>query len=193
MSSGNNKRIAKNTLLLYFRMLFIMAVQLYTSRVVLNTLGVVDYGLYNVVGGIVTMFAFLNGAMTTSTQRYITYELGKGRLERLKTVFTTCVQIHLLISLIVILLGETVGFWFLYEKMVIPDDRFTAAMWVYQLSILTMCVQVMSVPYKSDIVAHERMGAFAAISVIEVILKLAVVYLLVIGDFSANVNFRITA
>ena len=191
MSSGNNKRIAKNTMFLYIRMLFIMAVQLYTSRVVLNTLGVVDYGLYNVVGGIVTMFAFLNGAMTTSTQRYITYELGKGHLERLKTVFTTCVQIHLFISLIVILLGETVGLWFLYEKMVIPDDRFTAAMWVYQLSILTMCVQVMSVPYNSDIVAHERMGVFAAISVIEVILKLAVVYMLVIGDFDKLILYAI--
>ena len=97
-SSANNKRIAKNTLFLYIRMLFIMAVQLYTSRVVLNTLGVVDYGLYNVVGGIVTMFAFLNGAMTTSTQRYITYELGKGHLEHLKAVFTTCVQIHVHIA-----------------------------------------------------------------------------------------------
>ena len=118
--SANNKRIAKNTLLLYVRMLFIMAVQLYKSRVVLNTLGVVDYGLYNVVGGIVTMFAFLNGAMVTSTQRYITFELGKGNMQRLKEVFTTCVQIHLIISLIIIILGETVGLWFLYEKMVIP-------------------------------------------------------------------------
>lgn len=190
-TSANNKRIAKNTLFLYVRMLFIMAVQLYTSRVVLNTLGVVDYGIYNVVGGIVTMFTFLNGAMTTSTQRYITFELGKGHLERLKIVFTTCVQIHLLISLIVILLGETVGLWFLYEKMVIPEDRFSAAMWVYQLSILTMCVQVMSVPYNSDIVAHERMGAFAAISVVEVILKLAVVYLLVIGDFDKLILYAI--
>lgn len=181
-TSANNKRIAKNTMLLYVRMLFIMAVQLFTSRVVLNTLGVVDYGLYNVVGGIVTMFAFLNGAMVTSTQRYITFELGKGNMQRLKEVFTTCVQVHLIISLIIIFLGETLGLWFLYEKMVIPADRFTAAMWVYQFSILTMCVQVMSVPYNSDIVAHEQMGVFAAISVIEVVLKLAVVYMLVIGN-----------
>ena len=190
-NSANNKRIAKNTMLLYVRMLFIMAVQLYTSRVVLNTLGVVDYGLYNVVGGIVTMFAFLNGAMVTSTQRYITFELGKGNLQRLKEVFTTCIQIHLFISLIIILLGETVGLWFLYEKMVIPEDRFAAAMWVYQLSILTMCIQVMSVPYNSDIVAHERMGVFAAISVIEVLLKLVVVYMLVIGDFDKLVLYAI--
>lgn len=190
-TQANNKRIAKNTMLLYIRMLFIMAVQLFTSRVVLNTLGVVDYGLYNVVGGIVTMFAFLNGAMVTSTQRYITFELGKGNLQRLKEVFTTCVQIHLIISLIIIILGETVGLWFLYEKMVIPEERFTAAMWVYQLSILTMCVQVMSVPYNSDIVAHERMGIFAAISVIEVILKLAVVYMLVIGNFDKLILYAI--
>ena len=178
-------------MLLYVRMLFIMAVQLFTSRVVLNTLGVVDYGLYNVVGGIVTMFAFLNGAMVTSTQRYITFELGKGNMQRLKEVFTTCVQIHFIISLIIIILGETVGLWFLYEKMVIPADRFTAAMWVYQLSILTMCVQVISVPYNSDIVAHEQMGVFAAISVIEVVLKLAVVYLLIIGDFDKLILYAI--
>lgn len=187
----NNKRIAKNTMLLYVRMLFIMAVQLFTSRVVLNTLGVVDYGIYNVVGGVVTMFAFLNGAMVTSTQRYITFELGKGNMQRLKEVFTTCMQIHLLISLIIIILGETIGLWFLYEKMVIPEDRFFAAMWVYQLSILTMCVQVMSVPYNSDIVAHEQMGVFAAISVIEVVLKLAVVYMLVIGDFDKLILYAI--
>lgn len=188
---ANNKRIAKNTLLLYVRMLFIMAVQLFTSRVVINTLGVVDYGIYNVVGGIVTMFAFLNGAMVTSTQRYITFELGKGNLQRLKEVFTTCIQIHLIISLVIIVLGETIGLWFLYEKMVIPEERFTAAMWVYQLSILTMCVQVMSVPYNSDIVAHEQMGVFAAISVIEVVLKLAVVYMLVIGNFDKLILYAI--
>lgn len=190
-NSVNNKRIAKNTMLLYVRMLFIMGVQLYTSRVVLNTLGVVDYGLYNVVGGIVTMFAFLNGAMVTSTQRYITFELGKGNMQRLKEVFTTCVQIHLIISFIIIILGESIGLWFLYEKMVIPAERFSAAMWVYQLSVLTMCVQVMSVPYNSDIVAHEQMGIFAAISVVEVILKLAIVYMLVIGDFDKLTMYAI--
>lgn len=190
-TTANNKRIAKNTMLLYVRMLFIMAVQLYTSRVVLNTLGVVDYGLYNVVGGIVTMFAFLNSAMVTSTQRYITFELGKGNMQRLKEVFTTCVQIHVLISLVIVILGETVGLWFLYEKMVIPEERFTAAMWVYQLSILTMVISVMSVPYNSDIVAHEQMGVFAAISVVEVVLKLAVVYMLVFGDFDKLILYAI--
>lgn len=189
--SANNKRIAKNTLFLYIRMLFIMAVQLYTSRVVLNVLGVVDYGLYNVVGGVVTMFAFLNGAMITSTQRYITFEIGRGDTERLKTVFSTCLQIHLLLSVFIVILAETVGLWFFYEKMIIPADRFTAAMWVYQVSILTMIVQVMSVPYNSDIVAHERMGVFAVISVAEAVLKLAVVYALLIYSSDKLVMYAI--
>lgn len=168
-----------------------MTVQLYTSRVVLNMLGVVDYGLYNVVGGIVTMFAFLNGAMVTSTQRYLTFELGKNNIKRLKKVFTTSIQIHLIISIIIIVLSETIGLWFLYEKMVIPSDRFDAVLWVYQLSIMTMCIQIMSVPYNSDIVAHEQMGVFAAISVIEVTLKLLVVYLITIGNLDKLVLYAI--
>lgn len=187
----SNKRIAKNTLLLYGRMLFTMAITLFTSRIVLKILGVVDYGIYNVVGGVVTMFTFLNSAMITSTQRYITFELSKGNIEHLKVVFTTSIQIHLLISFLIIILGETVGLWFLYEKMVIPEERFRAAMWVYQLSILTMSTRVMSVPYNSDIIAHEHMGVFAAISVIEVILKLAVVYILVIGNLDKLILYAI--
>ena len=190
-SALNNKRIAKNTIFLYVRMLFIMAVQLYTSRVVLNTLGVVDYGLYNVVGGIVTLFAFLNGALVTSTQRYLTYELGKGNLERLRIVFTTCVQIHVIISLAIVLLSETIGLWFFYEKMIIPEDRFTAAFWVYQLSVITMVVQVMSIPYNSAIIAHEKMNAFAVISVIEAVLMLIIVYLLLIGNLDKLILYGV--
>lgn len=187
----NNKRIAKNTLLLYFRMMFMMAVQLYTSRVVLNTLGVEDYGIYNVVGGVVMMFGFLNSAMTTSTQRYITYELGCGNIQRLKQVFVTSVNIHIFISLLIVILGETVGLWFLTEKMVIPATRMTAAMWVYQLSILTTVIAIMSYPYNAAIVAHEKMSAFAYISVIEVVLKLLVVYLLVLGEFDKLILYAI--
>lgn len=172
-------------------MLFMMAVQLYTSRVVLNTLGVEDYGIYNVVGGIVAMFGFLNAAMTTSTQRYITYELGKGNFERLKQVFTTSVNIHVIISIIVVILVETVGTWFLYNKMVIPADRMTAAMWVLQLSVLTTVIAIMSYPYNAAIVAHEKMSAFAYISVLEVVLKLAVVYLLTIWDIDKLILYAI--
>ena len=180
----NNKRIAKNTLLLYGRMLLIMAVSLYTSRVVLNALGVEDYGIYNVVGSVVTMFAFLNGALITTTQRYLTFELGKGDYEQLKRVFTASIFIHGLISLFIVILAETVGLWFFYNKMVVPEVRMTAAMWVYQLSIVTMVIQVMSAPYNAIIVSHERMGVFAVISILETVLKLSIVYILLIysGD-----------
>ena len=181
--SNNNKRIAKNTLLLYFRMLFMMAVALFTSRVVLNTLGVEDYGIYNVVGGVVAMFGFINGSMSSATQRYITFALGKGDKDRLSTVFSTTLQIHTLIAGIIVLLGETVGLWFLYNKMQIPADRMDAAFWVLQCSILSTVVMILSVPYNADIVAHEKMSAFAYISILEVVLKLAVVYLLVVFSF----------
>lgn len=190
-NTSNNKRIAKNTLMLYLRMLFILLVALYTSRVVLNTLGVVDYGLYNVVGGIISMFGFLSGAMITSTQRYLTYELGKGDTEKLKVVFATSIQIHAILSAIILILGETIGLWFLYEKMVIPDERFNAAFWVYQISILTAIISIMSAPYNSAIVAHEKMGAFAAISIVEVILKLLIVYLLAISSFDKLILYAI--
>ena len=181
---SNNKRIAKNTILLYGRMFLIMAVSLFTSRVVLNTLGVEDYGIYNVVGGVVTMFAFLNGALLTSTQRYLTFDLGKGDYEHLKKVFTTSIYVHGIISVLIVILGETAGLWFFYKKMVIPEDRMVAAMWVYQLSIITMVIQVMSAPYNSVIIAHEKMGVFAVISILETILKLLIVYVLLVwsGD-----------
>lgn len=181
--SANNKRIAKNTLLLYVRMLFGMLVSLYTSRVILQTLGVEDYGVYNVVGGVITMFTFLNGAMSSATSRYITFEIGKGNMEQLKKVFSTSLQIHAIIALLIVILGETVGLWFLMNELVIPDGRMDAAMWVYQCSIVSCVVGIMSVPYNADIIAHEKMSAFAYISVLEIILKLAIVYLLVVLPF----------
>ncbi len=179
----NNKRIAKNTMFLYVRMFFIMAVSLYTSRVVLSTLGVDDFGIYNVVGGVVSMFGFLNGALAVCTQRYLNYELGKGDANRLQKVFITSLTIHALISIIVVILAETIGLWFLYNKMTIPDARMNAAFWVYQFSIITTVVLMMSVPYNAAIIAHEKMSAFAYISVLEVILRLAIVFLLQIGNF----------
>lgn len=181
--SANNKRIAKNTLLLYVRMLFGMLVSLYTSRVILQTLGVEDYGVYNVVGGVITMFTFLNSAMSSATSRYITFEIGKGNMEQLKKVFSTALQIHAAIALLIVILGETVGLWFLMNELVIPDGRMEAAMWVYQCSIVTAVVTIMSVPYNADIIAHEKMSAFAYISVLEILLKLVIVYLLVALPF----------
>lgn len=182
-STANNKRIARNTLLLYIRMLFTMAVSLYTSRVVLNTLGVIDYGIYNVVGGVVAMFGFLNSAMSSSTQRYITFELGKNNFQQLQKVFNTSILIHTYISIIILILAETIGLWFLYNKMSIPIDRIDAAMWTYQGAIASTIVLIMSVPYNATIIAHEKMSAFAYIAILEVVLKLAIVYLLLIGSF----------
>lgn len=175
---SNNKRIAKNTLFLYFRMLFTMGVSLFTSRVVLQALGVEDYGVYNVVGGIITMFTFINSAMVSSTQRYLNFELASGNIKRLRSVFNTSLQIHILIAVVIIILGETVGLWFLLNKLIIPEGRMIAAMWVYQCSILACAISILSMPYNADIIAHEKMSAFAYISILEVSLKLVIVYLL---------------
>ena len=182
-TSENNKRIAKNTLLLYVRTLFVMVVSLYTSRVVLNTLGVSDYGIYNVVGGIVTMFGFINSSMTSATQRYITFALGKGDMSQLQKVFSTALQIHAFISVLIIVLGETVGLWFMYTQMQIPANRMDAAFWVLQCSIISTAIMIISVPYNAEIIAHEKMSAFAYISILEVVLKLAVVFLLLVFSY----------
>ena len=182
-TSDNNKRIAKNTLLLYVRMFFTMGVSLFTSRVILNTLGVEDYGINNVVGGIVTMFGFINSSMSSATQRYITFALGKGDKDQLHTVFSTTLQIHVLIAGLVIVLGETIGLWFLYNKLQIPADRMDAAFWVLQSSIISSFIMIISVPYNACIVAHEEMSAFAYMSILEVVLRLAIVYVLVIFSF----------
>lgn len=180
-TQDNNKRIAKNTLLLYLRMIFLLSISLFTSRVVLQTLGIEDYGIYNVVGGVVALFAFLNGAMTGATQRYLNFDLAKNDTKALSETFSTALIIHSLIAFTIILLSETVGLWFMYEKMVIPDGRMTAAMWVFQCAILVMSVNIISVPYNAAIIAHEKMGAFAYISLLEAILKLIIVYMLYIS------------
>lgn len=182
-TSSNNKRIAKNTLLLYFRMIIIMLVTLYTSRVVLNTLGVTDYGIYNVVGGVVAMFGFINSSMASATQRYIIFSLGKGDMAELRKVFSTSIQIHVLIAVLITVLGETAGLWFLYTQMQIPAERMTAAFWVLQCSIASTVIMVISVPYNADIIAHERMSAFAFISILEAVLRLAAVFMLTVYSY----------
>lgn len=178
LSANNNARIAKNTIFLYFRMILLMVVSLYTSRVVLAMLGIDDYGIYNVVGGFVALFAFLNGAMGGCTQRFITIALGKGDQSELKKVFSTCLITHGMIALIVLLLAETIGLWFVMNKLVIPPDRFSAAMVVYQCSIISTIVMIMSFPYNADIIAHEKMSAFAYISIYEAFVHLGIVFLL---------------
>lgn len=178
-NTENSKRIARNTALLYFRLILTMGVSLYTSRVVLNTLGVEDFGIYSVVGGIVIMFSFLNSSMSSATQRFFSFELGKNDYGQLKKVFSMSVNIHAIIAIIILILAETIGLWFLNAKLNIPVERMEAANWVYQFSILSFLVTVMSVPYNAIIIAHERMNVYAYVSVVEVALKLAIVFSLV--------------
>lgn len=190
-TAQNNKRIAKNTLLLYFRMLFMMAVSLYTSRVVLNALGVEDFGIYNVVGGVVAMFSVLSGSLSAAISRFITYELGKGNQEKLKKIFSSAVTIQLLLSLIIIVVAEGLGLWFLNAKMNIPVSRMMAANWVFQFSILTFAINLVSVPYNAAIIAHEKMSAFAYISILEAIGKLAIAYLILISPIDKLIFYAI--
>ncbi len=177
-SSQKNKRIAKNTLMLYFRMILIMLVSLYTSRVILNTLGVEDYGIYNVVGGVVTMFAFFNIAMSSATQRFLSYEIGKGDFKQLRKTFNATQIIHIGIAILIFILAETVGLWFVKTYLVIPPERLEAAIWVYHFSVLSFMVSIIQVPYNATIIAHERMNVYAYVSIIEVLLKLLIVFML---------------
>ena len=174
-------------------MLFLMVVNLYASRVVLNVLGVEDYGIYNVVGGVVAMLGFLNAAMTASTQRYITFELGRGNIDRLKQVFSTSFNIHIIIALAIIVLGETVGLWFLNEKLVIPTDRFYAAFIVYQMSIISTVISILSYPFNAEIISHEKMSAFAYISIFEATMKLAAVIALAYFSFDKIFTFCVSS
>lgn len=171
----NTKRIAKNTLMLYVRMLFGMLVSLYTSRVVLQALGVEDYGIYNVVGGVVAMFSMISSSLSSSVSRFLTFELGKGNIEGLKRVFSTSLTIHLVLALAFILLGETIGLWFLNAHMTIPENRLYAANWVFHASVFTFVINLLSVPFSASIVSHERMSAFAYIGILDIILRLLIV------------------
>lgn len=182
-SLDNNKRIAKNTLFLYLRMFLMMAISLFTSRVVLSTLGVSDYGVYNVVGGVVAMFGLLSGSITNSITRFLTFELGKEDNEQLQKVFSTSLNVMFVLSFIIIIIGEIVGIWFLNYKMNIPEGRMDAANWAFQCSLATFVISLISIPYNSTIVAHEKMSAFAYISIFEVLMKLLIVYSLYVSPF----------
>lgn len=190
-TSANNKRIAKNTLLLYFRMLLIMAVTLYTSRIVLATLGVEDFGIYNVIGGVVAMFSVISGSLSSAISRFITYELGNGNNERLKVIFSSSVVIQVCLALLICILAEIGGVWFLNNKMNIPIERMDAANWVLQCSIVTFMINLISVPYNAAIIAHERMKAFAYVSILEAILKLAVVFALYLSSFDKLATYAV--
>lgn len=179
----NNKRVAKNTLFLYFRMLILMCISIYTSRVILDILGISNYGLYQAVGGIVTLLGFLNAALSNGSSRFITYGLGKGNTEKLRTTFCTILNAHILLALFVTLLAETVGLWFVINKMNIPFYRINAVLFAFHLSIITCIVNITQVPYTATIIAHEKMGVYAYVSLMEASLKLGIVFLLPLFHF----------
>ena len=176
---NSNKRIIKNTLMLYMRMLLMMGVSLYTSRVVLRTLGVDDFGIYNVVGGVITMLSFFTSSLSGAGSRFVTFALGKDDEEEQKRVYSAVMVIHYLLAFLIIIIGETVGLWFVYNKLVIPETRMNAALWVYHCSIVTTVIAVISAPYNALIIAHEKMDVFAYVSIVEAVLKLAIVYMLI--------------
>lgn len=186
---SDNKRIAKNTAFLYIRQLIVMLVTIYTSRVILDVLGASDYGIYNVVGGIVAMMSFLNGALGASSSRFLTYELGKGNQKRLNSTFSASLNLHICVALLVLLVGETVGLWFFYEKLVIPADRLTAAFWVYQFSIVTTMISFTQVPYNASLIAHENMSIYAYVGLYEAISKLLIVYLLTLAPIDKLISY----
>ena len=179
---ANNKTIAKNTLFLYFRMMFTMIIHLYTSRIILQILGVEDFGIYQAVGGVVGMLTFINAALGVGTSRFLTYELGTGDHEKLKKTFSTVLSAHIILALFIIVISESVGLWFVYNKLMIPIERLGAAVIAYHFSILTIVAQLMLVPYNALIISHERMGIYAYASIVDAILSLLIVYFLTIGD-----------
>lgn len=174
-NNSNTSRIAKNTIMLYGRMLFSMLVSLYTSRVILAALGVEDYGIYDVVGGLVSMFAMISNSLSAAVSRFLTFELGKGNTVGLQKVFSTALYIHLCLAGIIILLAESLGIWFLNSQMNIPENRIYAANWVFQASLISFVFGVTSVPFNASIISHEKMGVFAFIGIFDVIMKLLIV------------------
>ena len=184
MPSPNNIRIAKNTMYMYLRMFVILLVSLYTTRIVFNTLGVQDYGIYNVVGGIIVFFTFINSSLAGATQRYITAELAEGTIESQRSVFSAAIISHLLIGFVIILLGETIGLWFLNSVMNIPEERMAAANIVYQLSIFTTFLSILQAPFNATIMAHEKMSVYAFFSIFDVLFKLTIAFLIraITGD-----------
>ncbi len=190
-TSSNTSRIAKNTLLLYFRMLLTMGVSLYTSRVILNALGIEDYGIYNVVGGVVGFISFVNNALSQGTSRFIAFGLGEGDIAKLKKIFSTTLTIHILLALLIILISETIGLWFLNNKIEISPNRAVASAWVYHISVLTSFFTITQIPYNACIIAHEKMSIFAYVSIVDAVCKLLIAYLITIGNFDRLIFYAI--
>lgn len=190
-NSEQSKRIAKNSILLYIRMILVMAITFYSSRIILQTLGITDYGIYNIVAGVITTLGFLTGALGNTASRYITFALGKGDIKQTEQVFNTIFLLHLGMALIILILGESIGLFFLYHKLIIPAERLDAALWLYQCTIFTFIGTLMRVPYNALIIAHERMDAYAYISVFEVCSKLGILYIIMNGSYDRLISYGI--
>ena len=190
-SAENNKRIAKNTLFLYIRTLFVLLVSLYMSRVILQVLGVSDYGIYQVIGGLVAMFGVLSTALSAAISRFITFEIGSGNKEKLCRVFSTSIIVQFIIAFIVLLLAEVIAIWFIQTEMQIPEGRMIAAQWVLHCSLITFCINLVSVPYNACIIAHEHMKAFAYISMLDVLLKLVVCFCIFISPVDKLIFYAV--
>ena len=186
-----NKRIARNTLLLYIRMFIMMGVSLYTSRVVLQTLGVEDFGLYNIVGGVVVLFSVFNSSLAGSTQRFLNYEMGRDDVSSVNKVFQCSIMLHVILCVILIILAETIGWWYINTYLNVPSDRYDAARIVYQLSVLTFCINVVRVPFNACIIAHEKMDFYAYVSIAEAGLKLLVAFMLTMCGFDRLIFYSV--
>lgn len=187
----SNKRIVKNTVLLYIRMTIILLISLYSSRILLKILGVEDYGIYNIIGGVVVLFSFLNNAMVNATQRYLNFSIGKGNENHVHKVFCVSMIVHFSIAGLVLLLAETIGLWFVNSQLNIPFERMHAANYVYQLSIAVTCINIIKVPYNAVIIAYEKMAFFAYISIVEAVLKLVIIFLLIITPFDNLMRYSL--
>lgn len=186
---SSNKRIAKNTIFLYIRMIVVMLVTLFTTRLVLQILGETDYGIYNVIGGVVVMFSFINGALTTATQRYLSFALGQKDSDKFKRIFNTSICCYIIIAVGIVILSETIGLWFVNNKLTIPENKMISANIVYQFTIATFIINILRIPFESTVIATEKMSFYAYLSVFEAILKLSVVGLLFLSGGNKLINY----
>lgn len=191
IQTSNTKRLAKNTGLMYIRMILLLCISFYTSRIVLQKLGVTDYGIYNVVGSVVAMFSSLRSIFAMSTQRFLNYEMGLGNYKKLVVVFNTSLVVNILLSIFFIVLIEIIGLWFIYDKMNVPDERFVAAFWAFQISVITSIVSLYNTTFDAEIIAHEKMNFYAYLSILEGILKLLIVYLLSIASYDKLIFYSV--
>lgn len=188
-SSENNKRIAKNTMYLYIRMFVILIVSLFTSRVILQVLGASDYGVYNIIGVVVVLFSFINGALTAATQRYLNFYIGRNDLQKTHNVFCMSMNIYIVLSGIFLVLAETIGLWFVNTQLNIPNDRMYAANWIYQFTVFSFMLNLTRIPYNASLIAYEKMDFYAYLSLLDVTLKLGIVYLLYISPIDKLIAY----